>query len=153
MPVNDPTQIENDFDLRTIDISTIESIEIIRGAASSLYGSAATTAVIKITTKRLNTQGLHGSIRTIFGTNNNQKIFECSPNHQNRQLQLSLGMNTMPALFPCSIKKEHWVCHLLLGMRMTPQKNKILVCVISYNCYLRFSVNAFFNQAIFLPIR
>ena len=56
--MSDPTQIENDFDLRTIDLSSIESLEIIRGAASSLYGSAAASAVIKVTTNQPKQQSL-----------------------------------------------------------------------------------------------
>lgn len=94
VPVSDPTQIENDFDLRTIDLSSIESVEIIRGAASSLYGSAAATAVIKITTNRPKQQSLSGSIRTIYGTNNDKWDFPIEPNFQTRQLQFALGNAT-----------------------------------------------------------
>ena len=94
VPVSDPTQIENDFDLRTIDISSIESVEIIRGAASSLYGSAAATAVIKITTNQPKQQSLSGSIRTIYGTNNDKWDFPIEPNFQTRQLQFALGNAT-----------------------------------------------------------
>lgn len=94
VPVSDPTQIENDFDLRTIDLSSIESVEIIRGAASSLYGSAAATAVIKITTNRPKQQSLNGSIRTIYGTNNDKWDFPIEPNFQTRQLQFALGNAT-----------------------------------------------------------
>ena len=92
--MSDPTQIENDFDLRTIDLSSIESIEIIRGAASSLYGSAAATAVIKITTNQPKQQSLSGSIRTIYGTNNDKSDFSIAPNFQTRQLQFDLGNET-----------------------------------------------------------
>jgi vitamin B12 transporter len=94
VPVSDPTQIENDFDLRTIDLSSIESVEIIRGAASSLYGSAAATAVIKITTNQPKQQSLSGSIRTIYGTNNDKSYFSIAPNFQTRQLQFALGNAT-----------------------------------------------------------
>ena len=94
VPVSDPTQIENDFDLRTIDLSSIESVEIIRGAASSLYGSAAATAVIKITTNQPKQQSLSGSIRTIYGTNNDKWDFPIEPNFQTRQLQFTLGNTT-----------------------------------------------------------
>ena len=38
--VNDPSQIANDFDLRLLDLNTIESIEIVKGAASTLYGNS-----------------------------------------------------------------------------------------------------------------
>ena len=94
VPVSDPTQIENDFDLRTIDISSIESIEIIRGAASSLYGSTAATAVIKITTNQPKQQSLSGSIRTIYGTNNDKWDLPIEPNFKTRQIQFDLGNET-----------------------------------------------------------
>ena len=94
VPVSDPTQIENDFDLRTIDISSIKSIEIIRGAASSLYGSSAATAVIKITTNQPKQQSLGGSIRTIYGTNNDKWDLPIEPNFKTRQIQFDLGNET-----------------------------------------------------------
>ena len=48
--VSDPSRIDNDFDINALSIEMIESIEIVKGAASSLYGSSAATGVINITT-------------------------------------------------------------------------------------------------------
>ncbi|NBS18734.1 MAG: TonB-dependent receptor [Flavobacteriia bacterium] len=50
--VSDPSRIDNDFDINALNIEMVESIEIIKGAASSLYGSSAATGVIHITTKK-----------------------------------------------------------------------------------------------------
>tara|TARA_B100001059_G_scaffold236819_1_gene290939 strand:+ start:33314 stop:35191 length:1878 start_codon:yes stop_codon:yes gene_type:complete len=50
--VSDPSRIDNDFDINALGIEMIESIEIVKGAASSLYGSSAATGVINITTKK-----------------------------------------------------------------------------------------------------
>lgn len=50
--VSDPSRIESDFDINALSVEMIESIEIIKGAASSLYGSSAATGVINITTKK-----------------------------------------------------------------------------------------------------
>ena len=50
--VSDPSRIDNDFDINALSIEMIESIEIVKGAASSLYGSSAATGVINITTKK-----------------------------------------------------------------------------------------------------
>ncbi|MDA0200798.1 MAG: TonB-dependent receptor [Bacteroidetes bacterium] len=50
--VSDPSRIDNDFDINALSIEMIESIEIIKGAASSLYGSSAATGVINIATKK-----------------------------------------------------------------------------------------------------
>jgi vitamin B12 transporter len=89
VPVSDPTQIENDFDLRQVDLSSVESIEIIRGAASSLYGSAAATAVIKITTNKPKSQSI--AVHTFFGTNNSQLDSEFAIDNKTYQLNVGLG--------------------------------------------------------------
>ena len=70
--VNDPSLVSNDFDLRLLDVNTIESIEIIKGAASTLYGNAAATAVINITTKKVSKETLSGSFLSVVGTNQTQ---------------------------------------------------------------------------------
>ncbi|MFD1163527.1 TonB-dependent receptor plug domain-containing protein [Hwangdonia seohaensis] len=70
--VNDPSIVANDFDLRLMDLNTVESIEIIKGAASTLYGNAAATAVINITTKKASTKQISGSFLTVVGTNQTQ---------------------------------------------------------------------------------
>lgn len=50
--VSDPSRIDNDFDINALSVEMIESIEIVKGAASTLYGSSAATGVINITTKK-----------------------------------------------------------------------------------------------------
>lgn len=70
VPVNDPAQIESNFDLRLISLSDIESIEILKGASSSLYGSTAATAVINIKTSKAYDNTMHFDFETHVGTNN-----------------------------------------------------------------------------------
>ncbi len=67
--VSDPSQIANDYDLRLLDINQIESIEIIKGAASTLYGNAAATAVINITTKKASKETISAVFSSSIGTN------------------------------------------------------------------------------------
>ena len=45
--VSDPSSFSQEYDLRLLSTANIESIEIIKGAASTLYGTNAATAVIK----------------------------------------------------------------------------------------------------------
>jgi vitamin B12 transporter len=52
LPVNDPSQINNEFDLNLIQLNEVERIEIARGAQSTLYGSDAVTGVINIITTK-----------------------------------------------------------------------------------------------------
>jgi vitamin B12 transporter len=50
IPVNDPTLINNEFDLNLISLNNVERIEICRGAQSTLYGSDAIAGVVNIIT-------------------------------------------------------------------------------------------------------
>ena len=67
--VNDPSSIANDYDLRLIAAQTIERIEIIKGASSTLYGSGAATAVISITTLADSKETLHAIFSSSVSTN------------------------------------------------------------------------------------
>lgn len=51
--VADPSRIGNDFDLNFLSLNQISSIEILKGGASTLYGSSAAAAVINITTHQV----------------------------------------------------------------------------------------------------
>ena len=67
--MNDPSQIAGDYDLRLIDVSQVESVEIIKGAASTLYGNAAATAVIRISTKQGAKEKIAATLASTAGTN------------------------------------------------------------------------------------
>jgi len=67
--VNDPSQLSGDYDFRLLNLNQIESIEITKGAASTLYGSGAASAVISITTKTANANKISTFISSSTGTN------------------------------------------------------------------------------------
>ncbi|AZQ44549.1 TonB-dependent receptor plug domain-containing protein [Nonlabens ponticola] len=67
--VNDPSLIASDFDLRLIDLSQIQEIEILKGASSTLYGANASTAVINIKLKEAARKKLRLSVNSFVGTN------------------------------------------------------------------------------------
>ena len=50
IPMNDPSMINNEFDLNLFSINDIERIEVCKGAQSTLYGSDAVAGVINIIT-------------------------------------------------------------------------------------------------------
>ena len=54
IPVNDPSMINNEFDLNLFSLSNVETIEICKGAQSTLYGSDAVAGVINIITTKKN---------------------------------------------------------------------------------------------------
>ncbi|MEX6625386.1 TonB-dependent receptor plug domain-containing protein [Tenacibaculum salmonis] len=60
------------YDLRLLDLNAVESVEIIKGAASTLYGSGATTAVINITLKEAKSGAVNTDLALLVGTDNSQ---------------------------------------------------------------------------------
>ena len=67
--VTDPSQIANDYDLRLLNAEQVESIEILKGASSTLYGSGAATAVINIKLKAASENKVSANFSSILGTN------------------------------------------------------------------------------------
>lgn len=67
--VNDPSQISGGYDFRLLNLNQIESIEIVKGAASTLYGSGAAAAVVNIVTKAANAKKLSAVYSSSVGTN------------------------------------------------------------------------------------
>ena len=67
--VTDASQIANDYDLRLLNSDQVESIEILKGAASTLYGTGAATAVINIKLKEASKKSINLSLRSTLGTN------------------------------------------------------------------------------------
>ncbi|HLT52504.1 MAG TPA: TonB-dependent receptor plug domain-containing protein [Flavobacteriaceae bacterium] len=70
--LTDPSQIANDYDLRLLNPDQVESIEILKGASSTLYGSGAATAVINIKLKEAAKDKVLVNLRSVLGTNQSQ---------------------------------------------------------------------------------
>ena len=69
--ISDPSRIDNDFNLNFLDLDQIESIEILKGASATLYGSSAATGVINIKTKTA-AQGFQATLQSTTGSQNSQ---------------------------------------------------------------------------------
>lgn len=67
--VSDPSAIDGEFDFRFLKSDQIKSIEILRGASSTLYGSGASTAVINITLKAAQKNKINLNVNSTLGTN------------------------------------------------------------------------------------
>ena len=68
MPVTDASGINLEYDLRLISVEQVESIEIMKGASSTLYGSGAAAGVINITLKKSTQKDISGNAYMSLGT-------------------------------------------------------------------------------------
>jgi len=93
VPVTDQSAINQEFDLRLLAVNQIETIEILKGASSTLYGSGAATAVINVILKKASKDRISGSFETSLGTNNtaNTSKSTLADRNQNVNLNGSLG--------------------------------------------------------------
>ena len=70
VPVTDASGISMEYDLRLLPVDQVESIEIMKGASSTLYGTGAATGVINITLKKASKKVLQGNAYVNIGSNN-----------------------------------------------------------------------------------
>ena len=89
VPVTDQSAINQEFDLRLLAVSQIETIEILKGASSTLYGSGAATAVINVILKKASKDRIFGSFETSFGTNNSTKSSNSGLADKNQNINLN----------------------------------------------------------------
>ncbi len=89
VPVTDQSAINQEFDLRLLAVNQIESIEILKGASSTLYGSGAATAVINVILKKASKDRISGSFETSFGTNNSTKSSNSGLADKNQNINLN----------------------------------------------------------------
>ena len=101
VPVTDQSAINQEFDLRLLAVNQIESIEILKGASSTLYGSGAASAVINVILKKASEDTISGSFETSIGTNNtaNSSNSGLSDNNQNINVNGTLGAFNFLASF------------------------------------------------------
>ena len=89
IPLSDPTGIEQSYDLRLISLNQIESIEILKGASSTLYGSGAGTGVINIILKKASENNVSGVYEVSLGTNATSKNSTSSLNDKNQNISIN----------------------------------------------------------------
>ncbi|KUO68939.1 MAG: hypothetical protein APF83_02330 [Lutibacter sp. BRH_c52] len=84
--VSDPSGVNTTFDLRLLSLNQIESIEVMNGAASTLYGSGAATGVINIKLKQPLAKTISVDYEVSAGTNNSQKDSKLNFNDFNQNI-------------------------------------------------------------------
>ena len=87
--VTDQSAINQEFDLRLIALNQIESIEILKGASSTLYGSGAATAVINIILNKASKNKISGSFETSVGSNNTASYSESMLSDRNQNININ----------------------------------------------------------------
>lgn len=93
--INDASQIANDYDLRLLSGNQVESIEILKGASSTLYGSGAATAVINIKLKEASKKVISASFRSILGSNQSQNDNNYSIEDFNNSVSINGTINKL----------------------------------------------------------
>ncbi|CAZ94129.1 TonB-dependent receptor plug domain-containing protein [Zobellia galactanivorans] len=91
--VLDPSSFSEVYDLRLLSAASVESIEIIKGAASTLYGTNAATAVINITTKKASVKPISLSVQSSVGTNQTQDDQNYNVSRSSNSAQISGTLN------------------------------------------------------------
>lgn len=91
IPVSDASGINLDYDLRLLPVDQVESIEIMKGAASTLYGTGAAAGVINITLKKSKTKELSGNVYLNLGTQTTVEDKKTNPAEYNQGF--SFGAN------------------------------------------------------------
>jgi len=84
IPVTDASGISLEYDLRLLPTEQVESIEIMKGAASTLYGTGAVTGVINITLKKSEKKSIQGNGYWNVGTYNTASTSKTHPQDYNQ---------------------------------------------------------------------
>lgn len=89
VPVSDPSGINQEYDLRFLSLDQIESIEVLKGASSTLYGSSAASGVINIQLKKATNQKLAATYQASIATNNNTSNGSPIASNKSQRIQLN----------------------------------------------------------------
>ncbi|WP_370089894.1 TonB-dependent receptor plug domain-containing protein [Ekhidna sp.] len=70
VPFNDASGIDQTYDLRLLNLEQVESIEVLKGGLSTLYGTGAAAGVINISLKKASSDQLGGNVGANYGSFN-----------------------------------------------------------------------------------
>ncbi len=84
IPVTDASGISLEYDLRLLPAEQVESIEIMKGASSTLYGTGAATGVVNISLKKSGKKAIQGNAYWNVGTYNTAFTSKTSPQDYNQ---------------------------------------------------------------------
>lgn len=84
IPVTDASGISFEYDLRLLPAEQVESIEIMKGASSTLYGTGAATGVVNISLKKSGKKAIQGNAYWNAGTYNTASTSKTNPQDYNQ---------------------------------------------------------------------
>lgn len=70
VPFNDASGVDQTYDLRLLDMEQVESIEVLKGGLSTLYGTGAAAGVINIQLRKPENQKVGGYAKAEYGSFN-----------------------------------------------------------------------------------
>jgi len=70
LPFREPAALQQSFELRLLELDQVESIEVVKGGLSSLYGTGAAAGVINIILKQEAKEPISGSVNAEYGSFN-----------------------------------------------------------------------------------
>lgn len=88
-PIVDASSITTTYDLRLLPVDQVESIEILKGASSVLYGPNAAAGVINITLKKADKEKISGSAYINLGTQNTTETKKYSGQEANQGFSIN----------------------------------------------------------------
>ena len=117
--VSDPSRIDDDFNLNFLNLANIESIEIIKGATSTLYGSSAAAGVINIITKK-NYKNLTLNFNSSLGTENSVNLKPKKLTYFKNSLSIGSKLKGLNFNFNLSKKNTEGMSAVIGGTEIDP---------------------------------
>jgi len=144
--VSDPSQIAGDYNLRLLDVNQIESIEIIKGAASTLYGNSAATAVINIITKKASKEVISTSFSSSIGTNQSSDDTSNNLADFNNSIAVSGSKNKLSYLASFGHQFQDGMSAVAVGTERDAFSRTNINLKFGYKVTNNFSLTTYANQ-------
>lgn len=145
IPVSDPSGINFSYDLNLLALQQVESIEIMKGAASTLYGSGAAAGVVNITLKKATKENFKGNALFSMGTNSSSYKSNYDINTYKQYVDISGSSNKTSYLFSFSNSYSEGISEASTltneALETDPFLQTNLLAKVGYTFSNQFSIN------------
>ncbi len=149
VPVTDQSAINQEFDLRLLAVSQIESIEILKGASSTLYGSGAATAVINIILKKSSKNKISGTFETSIGSNDTASLRGENSADTNQNISVNGTLGKFNFLSSFNMSKVDGMSSAKSNSDTVFEEDgfysRNVLLKLGYAFHKQFSIQSFFN--------